>query len=313
MTLEYVQPAPAPLVQCAVVTPPFEAKLAPQSVAPSLAVPVHVASFSASPSTQTYSLRKWLPEVPAGDDIKNPLYSVLHPLGHMTLPGCITEATLRRLFRSGGYFATINASNVTTVIRTIVDFQACGRWLGRAGLGEERSGQMVAFFHRELDQPALGWPIALSRSDALAYVDRPDHGTTGSYASWPPLAFEALAELDGNFTSAMPFFRRAAPSARQGPFGQAQGVSLSQTQNSEPAFKTEPGATRYVAIAGACWAEATIRTIFGWRPGFGGEAEPLWRASEPRGIAATLSGLRLPNGTVGTIVSGPSGVSMILR
>jgi hypothetical protein len=63
-------------------------------VAPSLAVPVHVASFSASPSTQTYSLRKWLPEVPAGDDIKNPLYSVLHPLGHMTLPGCITEATL---------------------------------------------------------------------------------------------------------------------------------------------------------------------------------------------------------------------------
>ena len=223
---------------------------------------------------------------------------------------CIKEAMLRRLYRSSGYFATMNASNVTTEIRTIVDLQACGRWIGRAGLGDERSGQMAAFFHRELDRPALGWPIALSRSDGLKYIDRSDHGTTGSHASWPPLAFEALAELVGNFTSAMPFFLRAAPSARQGPFGQAQGVSLSPTQNDVSAFKAEPGATRYVAIAGASWAEATIRTIFGWRPSFGGEAEPLWRASELRGVAATLSGLRLPNGTVGTLVSGPSGVSM---
>jgi hypothetical protein len=165
---------------------------------------------------------------------------------------CITDAVLRRQYiPQRGFFSTVNGSNKSTDVRTVVDFQTCGRWLGREVLGDERAAEMASFFHRELDRPALGWPIALSRSDQLKYIDRPDHGTTGSYASWPGLAFETLAELEGNFSTAMPFFLRTAPSARQGPYGQDQGVSIGPNED-VAAFKTTVGATRCVYCPHTC-------------------------------------------------------------
>ena len=43
---------------------------------------------------------------------------------------------------------------------------------------------MADFFMRELAHGGGGertdWPIALSRKDALGFIDRPDHGTTGA-------------------------------------------------------------------------------------------------------------------------------------
>jgi len=104
--------------------------------------------------------------------------------------------------------------------------------------------EMADFFMRELNTP--GWPIALSRSDPLGYVDRPDHGTTGSYASWPPLAFEGLARLESSFANATGIIIAAASTARQGPFGQAQAVQVvgpPRGQDATP-FKSMRGATR---------------------------------------------------------------------
>ena len=71
-----------------------------------------------------------------------------------------------------------------------------------------------------------GWPIALSRRDKLGYVDRTDHGTTGSYAAWPPLSFEALAKLQSAFPDAVDVLLGGISSAKQGPFGQSQAVRV---------------------------------------------------------------------------------------
>jgi hypothetical protein len=104
---------------------------------------------------------------------------------------------------------------------------------------------MSAFFLRELKGDE-SWPIALSRKDALKYVDRTDHGTTGSYASWPPLSFEAMAKLQSDFTNAVPILLGGASSAREGPFGQSQAVAVVGPPRGAadvPPFKTTIGTT----------------------------------------------------------------------
>ena len=82
------QPAPLPPVQCADVSPPAAAKFAAQLVVPSVAVPVHSTSASASRSTHTNSPRCVL----CGPAMMYPVYSVLQPVGHTELPGCISTA-----------------------------------------------------------------------------------------------------------------------------------------------------------------------------------------------------------------------------
>ena len=133
----------------------------------------------------------------------------------------IVNATLRRLWvkGGGGVWGCLNgANNTLTPVRTIVDYQAIAHLIS-SDLNSSVRKQMADFFVRELAYPCAGchWPIALSREDALEFIDRPDHGTTGSYASWPPMAAQALAELDGSFRRATPFFLSTAPTARLGP------------------------------------------------------------------------------------------------
>lgn len=187
---------------------------------------------------------------------------------------------------------------------------------------------MVRFFRRELLEPE--WVIALSRTDALGFVDRSDHGTTGSYAAWPPLSFEALATLSGSFDDATAMLLSQASSARQGPYGQSSAVQAVLDSSTRPEtvaavvqtpFKSTIGANRYSAVAGGCWFDVIVRTVFGWRPQWtdalrataaGGAAKPpplpaLWQPTLPRRLNATLSNLRY-HGTLVEIVSDASGV-----
>ena len=123
----------------------------------------------------------------------------------------------------------LNGANDTlTAVRGIVDFQVIGNLLTEDGVADAYGGTlpesvrkaMADFFMRELAHGGGGertdWPIALSRKDALGFIDRPDHGTTGAYASWPSLAASALAELG----KPDPRFR-----PRAAPFGNGQQPS----------------------------------------------------------------------------------------
>ena len=61
-------------------------------------------------------------------------------------------------------------------------------------------------------------------------------------------------------------------------------------------------------VNGAAFSEAILRTVFGYAPRVGSEVG-LWSPHASRGLAATLSGLRLPNGTLASVCSKASGVS----
>jgi hypothetical protein len=103
------------------------------------------------------------------------------------------------------------------------------------------------------------------------YVDRPDHGTNGAYPAWPPLSFEALTVLENSFGNSLQVLLATADSAYQGPYGQAQAVQVVGPPKGNvdvAAFKTTRGATRYTAIAGGSFADAFIRRLFGYQPGW---------------------------------------------
>jgi hypothetical protein len=248
----------------------------------------------------------------------------------------------------GGVWGCLNGTSGSVVaVRSIVDFQAIGNLLtledGQDGEGgrlpQPVQRAMADFFVRELsncgakctkgavtpNSSALGstdWPIALSRRDMLRFVDRPDHGTTGSYAAWPPLAAQALAELDGDFERATPFFLGTASAARLGPFGQANAVQVVTTPGYGPhdpadphgafgvaAFKTTRGADRYTALAGGAWADVIVRSFFGWRPRVSGGHDQPWRPQLGRGVTGELLNVRVQSGGLVNITLSAHGPS----
>ena len=228
----------------------------------------------------------------------------------------IAAAVESRLYVKGkGYFGTLYPSNATAPakvvpVRTCLDFMYVTDAIAE-DLAASTKAEMSAFFARELQRPH--WMVALSAKDPIASnpnTRRDDHGWTGAYNAWPALSFEALAKLGAGSAAglgdAMSFLVSTAPVTRNGPYGQADWVV---TDRPEGTFKdVVPSGTRYTANNGAAFSEAILRTVFGYAPRVGSEVG-LWSPHASRGLAATLSGLRLPNGTLASVCSKASGVS----
>ena len=228
----------------------------------------------------------------------------------------IAAAVESQLYVKGkGYFGTLYPGNATAPakvvpVRTCLDFMYVTDALAD-DLATSTKAEMSAFFARELQRPH--WMVALSAKDPIASnpnTRRDDHGWTGAYNAWPALSFEALAKLGvgsaAGLGDAMSFLVSTAPVTRNGPYGQADWVV---TDRPEGTFKdVVPSGTRYTANNGAAFSEAILRTVFGYAPRVGSEVE-LWSPHASRGLAATLSGLRLPNGTLASVCSKASGVS----
>jgi hypothetical protein len=225
---------------------------------------------------------------------------------------------------AGGYWATLLPNKNRVEVRHVLDFHAVGISLGGGSDNTNGEGdlsatmrtEMAQFFTDELwrrgevadDGGPIGWPIALSRQDALKYIDRPDHGTNGAYGSWPPLSFEALTVIETSFANSLPFLLSTVDSAHQGPYGQDQAVQVvgpPRGAKDVRAFKTIAGATRYTAVAGGAFADCILRRIFGYQPGWsslslpssaGGDrnmSEAFWMRGLNRTISAELRNLRI--------------------
>eukprot|EP00117_Sycon_ciliatum_P012894 scpid45499/ scgid13774/ len=152
---------------------------------------------------------------------------------------------------------------------------------------------------------------------------RPDHGTTGSYPSWPAFALEALCYLeDYNCSSAAQIMASFVSNTHEGPFGQATYAPQQTTppyapQNDLPSYKPTQGVTRYLGIEGGSFFDAVLRGFFGYHPPMlwpGGERQDVLNAalagkSKARGFTGTLTNLRTPFG-LATISAGPTGLSI---
>lgn len=206
----------------------------------------------------------------------------------------------------GGWWAVMDtATRGLTEVRTVVDtvYTAAGFCSGRraawgCALSGAQRAQIAAFAREQLAVPAGGWIRALSLGDALRNVSRPDHGTTGSYVAWPALLFEALTALDGGFNGSVPFLLGAARAAALGPFGQANELDAAGVP-----FKTANGWTRALANNGGAFAEAILRTLFGFDPPWllrdaARDVRPSYPGLRRWGLeGSTLTGIRLADGS----------------
>jgi hypothetical protein len=197
----------------------------------------------------------------------------------------------------GGWFAVLDtATGERTEVRHIVDFaySAFGlcspRWPPCA-LNASVAAQMSDFFLRQLRTPNGGeWARALAVLDGAAPVSRPDHGSTGAYAAWPAMAFDALTALAG-FNASINFLA-GLRGADEGPFGQAHGIAAD-----ESVFKTTGGCNRYIANNGASFAESVLHVLFGYEPSYFADSDPQPAlAGAPRGaLTGTLACIRGPS------------------
>ena len=155
---------------------------------------------------------------------------------------------------------------------------------------------------------------------------RPDHGSNGAYPSWPAFAIEALCYVDGNCTSAFSIMSTFADNTYEGAFGQAHQVPQMSTPpytpiNDVSAFKPIAGVTRYIAIEGGSFFDATLRGLFGyhapvqWLGGKPAQEQltaTLHNPTVPRGFVGELRNLRTPLG-LATLKSTAAGTSLGLQ
>jgi hypothetical protein len=197
----------------------------------------------------------------------------------------------------GGWFSVFDTSTKGSVeVRHIVDFAylpfgLCSPRWPPCALNSTVAEQMSDFFIKQLVIPSGAWTRALSLLDDAAPVERPDHGSTGAYAAWPAMAFDALTSLSG-FTKSLEYLSNIR-GADEGPFGQAHGI----TSDGSSVFKTTGGCNRYIANNGASFAESVLRVIFGYEPVYftKNDPSPILSNVSRNGLLGTLTCIRGPS------------------
>ena len=122
------------------------------------------------------------------------------------------------LYASGqGVWNCRHADGTLVTVRTVVDFCIGSNALA-GDLSVTQQNEMKAFVNNELLDG--NWMRALSLKDSEAPVDRPDHGSTGAYESWPALTAQTFARF-GDYASALTQLNTFSGVTSQGPFGQA--------------------------------------------------------------------------------------------
>ena len=175
--------------------------------------------------------------------------------------------------------------------------------------------------NKEVDDSTSEWP-----GYTTCNAGRPDHGTTGSYPSWPAFSLEALCYLENyNCASAMEILASFAANTHEGPIGQATYTPQLLTPpytplNDELSFKPVAGVTRYLGIEGGSFFDAIVRGFFGYHPPMqwpGGDQQSVLNSTlvginVSHGFTGTLSNLRTPFG-LATIEATTTGLTITLQ
>ncbi|MFF0474011.1 hypothetical protein [Streptomyces sp. NPDC004284] len=223
--------------------------------------------------------------------------------------------------RNGGVWSCRHEDGTLVPVRTVVDFVIAGNLLARS-LTEEQKTAMKNFVATEL--LAGDWMRALSREDALAPVDRADHGTEGAFDSWPALTAQTFARF-GDYPAFLALLRRFSGVTGRGPFGQSHQLRADDGKpdggkpgDGKPGDGTSGDGSFAVLSSpdslqvfnnpcGGKFADVVISDLFGYAPDGGGPR--LRDAAVPRGVTATLSGVFF-QGVEYTITSDADGLSL---
>jgi hypothetical protein len=243
----------------------------------------------------------------------------------------IVEAVQRTYVGGEGVWRSVQPDGKAVAVRTIMDFHTIGTLLGApaatptvpAGglLTSAQRTEMAAFFQKEL--LASDWVRALSLSDLNVNVSsfRPDHSAIGAYDAWPAQGLETLLTL-GSPTDAFALLKAIADggAATEGPLGQARTLWASddgKARHNPPRLcnvsvptsparcvsrKSNHWQMQAYNAAGAAFANAILRTLFGFQPPlpFGKNANlsevAIFAPSMRRGFEGSLDNLHWRGG-----------------
>jgi hypothetical protein len=131
-------------------------------------------------------------------------------------------------------------------------------------LSEQQRKEMSFFFWNELYTPL--WMCALSPGDVDAtWNSRPDHSWLGAYPAWPPMTAKGLYKAAPSRRLAA-WVKNLAKSANQGPYAQAHMIETLFPPDNDGAYKSPPDppyANAWCCVAGGCFTDLVIDTIFG--------------------------------------------------
>lgn len=170
------------------------------------------------------------------------------------------ELGVRGLFADGVFHC--ETPNGRRLVRTCLDFVYVGQFMGER-LTHEEQASMLSFFVGELE--TRDWMLALSAADTDSLTTalpafqtyRADHQSTGSYDGWPGLAASVRLAF-GDVEATIDWLRRVSAVTREGPFGQAHWVGITEEDRALGA------ATKASFYNGNCYLEAcgcTLATV----------------------------------------------------
>jgi hypothetical protein len=194
-----------------------------------------------------------------------------YSLPNITSPQLVSMASsgfsafLSQLYAGGGVWGCKYPNGSLITVRHVIDFAYITNLIGDL-IPDSVASDMVDFVQRELIVPQ--WMRALSLSDSVAPVSRPDHGTSGAYPAWPAMTSTGLAMASatrqGNWSLAADVLRSVSQTMLQGPIGQANQLpGTPGGANFTLPFKTQLGYTRYTALAGGAFADLVLTQFFG--------------------------------------------------
>lgn len=169
------------------------------------------------------------------------------------------------LYAGDGVWGCKYPNGSLVVVRHVIDFVYISNMIGSM-LSDDVAAEMAEFVQRELIVPE--WMRALSLSDPIAPISRPDHGSSGAYPAWPAMTVAGLAmastSRQGNWSLAADFLRSVSATMLQGVIGQANQLpGTPGGENFTTPFKTQLGYTRYTALAGGAFADLILTQFFG--------------------------------------------------
>lgn len=229
---------------------------------------------------------------------------------------------VKGLYTNGkGYWQSLYPDGKLVPVETCIDFLTIGRCMPD-DLTEQMKTEMTDFVDKKLW--VGNWMRALALDDETAQKTlstqkgresikdswpgeslRADHGVTGSYDAWPALTIESFVHL-GKAERGLEMLHDVEPVLDEGPFGQSRYVS----NEIEPVRKASFGGQDYYEGAGAAFAEAIIRTFFGFDPHPDGQMIQL--KNTYRGFNGELTNVRYKSKNY-SILSGPNGIKTQLK
>ncbi len=222
-------------------------------------------------------------------EIRESLGEITRPEQLRSEADALAKAVLGLYAPGKGYWYSLHRDGSRVEMRHCYDFITLSNFFTES-ITSKMADEMVGFVKREL--LTEHWMRAQSLDDVAAeQSDRADHGPMGSYDGWLPRTMDGMCNF-GYFDEALAFLHRSEIATHEGPYAQAHELyGPDKREYDAPVRIAERDCVCRESSGGVSFANAVIKSFFGYRPGLEGD-ELLFDPETPRGFQGQLRHVR---------------------